>query len=336
MPINIKSSLLVFFLLIGRLAAAEDPAAAYNPPPGSLKVGTLSEVWTDAARNREVPVKIYYPAEGAGPFPVIVFSHGLGGTREGYEYLGRHWASCGYVSVHLQHKGSDDKVWKGKLRPMEAMRESLKDLSNSANRPRDVSFAIDQLDKLDREKPPLKDKLDMNRLGMAGHSYGAWTTLAIAGEVVVPAGAKETRFADPRFKAAIAMSAPAPGLKKKEQLDRAFSGVKIPVLHMTGTLDDSPLGETAAAERRIPFDHITGADQYLITFEGGDHMIFSGRGLKPGNYKKDPLFQKYILIAGTAFWDAYLKDDVRAKAFLAGGDFEKLLGKEGKFEKKVK
>ena len=45
--------------------------------------------WHDVARNRDVPAKIYFPTEGAGPFPVIIFSHGLGGTREGYEYLAR-------------------------------------------------------------------------------------------------------------------------------------------------------------------------------------------------------------------------------------------------------
>jgi predicted dienelactone hydrolase len=47
------------------------------------------------------------PATGPGPFPVIVFSHGLGGSREGYKYLGRHWASYGYVAVHVEHLGSD-------------------------------------------------------------------------------------------------------------------------------------------------------------------------------------------------------------------------------------
>src|SRR5450432_1692671 len=52
--------------------------------------------WNDPSRNREVPVKIYFPTEGNGPFPVVIFSHGLGGTREGYEYLARQWAANGY------------------------------------------------------------------------------------------------------------------------------------------------------------------------------------------------------------------------------------------------
>ena len=48
------------------------------------------------------------------PVPVILFSHGLGGNREGSKFLGEHWAARGYVAVFLQHPGSDDSVWKGK------------------------------------------------------------------------------------------------------------------------------------------------------------------------------------------------------------------------------
>ena len=316
-------------------ADAPSSATAYLPAAGTNEVEIVRCEWFDARRDRKVPAKIYLPKSGRGPFPVIVFSHGLGGSRDGYAYLGRHWASCGYVSVHVQHKGSDDSVWKGKAQPLEAMREAIKDPASSANRPADIKFAVDQLEKINGETPPLRGKLDLKCLGMAGHSYGAWTTLAIAGESAALSG-REAKFADPRFKAAIAMSAPAPTVKQKELLDRTFAAVKIPILHMTGTLDDSPIGETKAAERRVPFDHISGADQYLVTFSGGDHMIFSGRGRMLGDAKKDTAFQNYILMASSAFWDAYLKEDSRAKSWLAGGSFEKTLGKKGTFEKKAK
>src|SRR5450432_2590905 len=81
--------------------------------------------WNDSARNRAVPVKIYFPTDGSGPFPVIIFSHGLGGTRETYEYLGRQWAANGYVSVHLQHIGTDDSAWRGQDKPMESMKRAI-------------------------------------------------------------------------------------------------------------------------------------------------------------------------------------------------------------------
>jgi len=79
---------------------------------------------------------------------------------------------------------------------------------------------------------------------------------------------------DPRFKAAMAMSA---AVDLRGDPDKSYGTIRIPILHMTGTRDDSPIGETRAGQRRIPFDHIHGADQYLVTLEGGDHMIFAGQ-----------------------------------------------------------
>src|SRR3954467_12365816 len=92
------------------LEAASGTEYKAVPQPSTVEIVRFD--WMDTNRNRKVPAKIYYP-KGDGPFPVIVFSHGLGGSREGYEYLGRHWASNGYVCVHLQHIGSDDSIWRG-------------------------------------------------------------------------------------------------------------------------------------------------------------------------------------------------------------------------------
>ena len=193
--------------------AATGPATAERclaVKPGPFAVEVAAYDWVDKTRHREVPVKIYLPKTGRGPFPVIIFSHGLGGSRDGYEYLGRHWASHGYVSVHLQHKGSDTAVWKGQARPMEAMREFAKRPANAVNRPLDVRFAIDQVEKMNGERGTLQGRLDLSRIGMAGHSFGAWTTLAVIGEVFIAPGGRESSLPDPRVKAAVAMSAPAP------------------------------------------------------------------------------------------------------------------------------
>jgi WD40 repeat protein/dienelactone hydrolase len=329
--VGLATVLLVLALGAGGGAAAAE-TTAYIAKPGPYAVEAASYDWFDKTRDREVPVKIYFPKTRKGPFPVIIFSHGLGGSRDGYEYLGRHWASYGYVSVHLQHKGSDTDVWKGQARPLDAMRQAIKDPRNSINRPLDVRFAIDQMEKMNRDPGLLRGRLDLRRIGMAGHSFGAWTTLAVIGEVFVGPGGREITLADPRIKAAIAMSAPVP--RDKTKLDQAFGKIKIPCLHMTGTLDDSPIGDTVAKDRRLPYDHIRGADQYLVIFAGGDHMIFSGRGRLAGG-GKDAVFQALIRPLTTVFWDAYLKDDPQAKAFLAHGGPEKLLGKEGTAEKKL-
>ena len=53
--------------------------SAYPHLAPSHDVSVIQYEWQDAKRNRAVPAKVYYPKEGSGPFPVIVFSHGLGG-----------------------------------------------------------------------------------------------------------------------------------------------------------------------------------------------------------------------------------------------------------------
>ena len=58
----------------------------------------------DSPRNRDIPVKIYYPGHVAGSLPVIIFSHGYGGSDQGYEYLGRGWADAGYIVILPTHR----------------------------------------------------------------------------------------------------------------------------------------------------------------------------------------------------------------------------------------
>ncbi|MFZ2088802.1 MAG: hypothetical protein WAU47_09520 [Desulfobaccales bacterium] len=280
-------------------------------------------------------MKIYYPAKGPGPFPLIIFSHGLGGSREGYQYLGRHWASHGYVSVHLQHLGSDSAIWArnpDKLPP--ALRPASK-LKNSINRPLDVAFALDQLVMLNQAASPLKGRLDLTRAGVAGHSFGAYTTLAAAGQVFVGPGGREISMREPRLKAAIPMSTPVPR-KSQEYLSQAYARVTVPCMHMTGTRDDSPVGETAAAERRLPFDHLRGSDQYLITFQNGDHMMFSDYPCPFDRGLKNPHWHVLIQSATTAFLDAYLKGEATAKAWLTGGGLAGALGGEATLEMTLK
>jgi predicted dienelactone hydrolase len=331
-------------IALAALAAAQGPpqapppaAVSYKQQPGPYRIEVRLLDWTDAKRGRSVPVKIYYPADAKAPAPLIVLSHGLGGSREGYEYLGRHWAGHGYISLHIQHIGSDDAVWRGQQRPMSAMRKAAADPLNAVNRARDVRFVIDEMERLNAGPGEFAGRVDLARVGIAGHSFGANTTLVASGQLFILPGGKEMGLADPRIKAAIPMSAPVP--RDKSTLERAFGKIAVPCLHMTGTLDDSPIGETGAADRRLPFDHISGPDQHLVIFEGGDHMIFSGRGrgtAAAGRAAKDTLFQDLIRQSSTAFWDAYLLGDAKALAWLAEGGFEAVLGANGAFEKKLK
>jgi predicted dienelactone hydrolase len=289
--------------------------------------------WMDSTRDRVVSVKIYSPRDETGPFPIIIFSHGLGSSRDVYGYLGRHWAGRGYVSVHLQHAGSDIAVWEKSpvSQRMDLLRHAASLPENFINRPKDVSFAIDELTRLNENDAQWKNRFDLNRIGVAGHSFGAFTALASVGEIFFAPDGNEISLSDSRIKAVIAMSPPV--FPDEAQREIAYAQIKVPCFHMTGTADDSPIGETKASERRVAFDRISGADQYLVTFKDADHFIFSGRWRDQGGGEFDAMFQDLIAQSLTAFWDAYLKDDESALKWLRE-DFRNVLGDKGVFEQK--
>jgi dienelactone hydrolase len=292
-------------------------------------VATAEYNWLDPLRRREVLVKVYYPEKIPGPLPVIVFSPGLGRSRDDYAYLGQYWAAHGYVSVHVQHHGSDDAVRKWKLQPMKALREALEDPLSTIDRCRDISFVIDQLVRMHVQNMPLGMRLDVGRIGVAGNDLGAQTALVVAGQAL---HGRITR-ADPRVKALVAMSPPAP--PAKVPLDEAYKQIHVPCLYMTGTEDDGLAGTTRAEHRRQAFDNTSGAAEYLLTFRGADNLIYSGHKLDPIKGLRDPLYQRLICVSSTVFWNAYLKDDPNATAWLLGGGLENMLQNDGRLEKKL-
>ena len=125
------------------------------------------------------------------------------------------------------------------------------------------------------------------------------------------------------------MSAPVPG--GAARAGDQFTHIPVPVFHMTGTRDDSPIGETKAPDRRIPYDQSTTPGTCLLILTGADHMTFSGHILG-AFHQEDARFQPLILAASTAFWDATLRNNQAARAWLYNGGFKTLLGNQGTFE----
>lgn len=315
-------------------AGASHAAAPWKDGPAPFEVETRLETWHDAERDRDLPLKIYTPVDADGRRPTILVSHGLGGTREGLAYLGEHWAGHGYVCIHMQHAGSDDAVWKDvPLRErMDAMRATTRDWRAAIARPRDVSFVIDELERRDLAGEDLAGRVDLTRLAIAGHSFGAYTVLASLGQNAGSPRLRDTPLHDDRLRAGLAMSPPVPG--RRGNLAATFGSITAPILHMTGTLDDSPFTEAGAGDRRIAFDHIRGAEQYLLTLEGGDHMVFSGRRLRgEEGGERDPIHHRLIRMSSLAFFDACVMDDPAARRWLRE-EFAEVLGDEGTFEQR--
>lgn len=263
----------------------------------------------DAARSRTVPVKIYR-VKSAEAKPVIVFSHGLGGSRENGVYLAEHWARNGYVAVFVQHPGSDESVWKEASRGerMAAMKQAASGKS-LLDRLGDIPFVLDQLERWNAESGhALHGALDLEHIGMTGHSFGAVTTQAMMGQKF-PLGKS---FPDPRFDAFFPMS---PSTGRGVGATEAFAHISAPVLCMTGTEDTSVITpEMTAASRREVYAALPAGDKYQLVFEGGTHSAFSDGALF--NEKQLDHHHGAIQVISTRFWDAYLKGDAAAKAWL--------------------
>jgi predicted dienelactone hydrolase len=297
-----------------------------------VEIDSLDEQWHDAARDRAIPVRIYHAPGEVAPHPVILFSHGVGGSRSGYAYLARHWASHGYVCVHLEHLGTNASVWKGAVDVKAALREAATDPANIIDRALDVRFAIDRLERLAGEAGPLAGRLDLGRIGVAGHSMGAYTVLAATGQLLSDAQGRECSLPDQRIKAAIVMSPTAP--QCKDQLDRIFAGIRVPMMHLTGTRDESPIGLTPAAERRTAFDHIRARDQFLVLFRNADHMAFVDLKRGAPGRGRQAVFHPRILAATTAFWDGYLKGNAQAQRWLSA-ELDAEMAEQAIVEKKL-
>jgi dienelactone hydrolase len=255
-------------------------AAALTALPAWAEDGVevIDHDWVDAERGRAVPVRLYWPTAAAaqGKVPLVVFSHGIGGSRFGYSYLGRHFADQGIASLHLQHVGSDRSLWTGSgWSLLGRLRDAAQDREAIA-RVMDLRFALDRL--LDGERGP---RIDAGRIVAAGHSYGANTTLLAAGARVMRDG-RWIDLRDARIQAAIVISAPP--FYGEADAGPILAGVTVPSLHIT-TTDDViriPGYYSAAADRVAVFDAIGGPRKLLAVFSGGSHSVFTDRSMAGG------------------------------------------------------
>jgi predicted dienelactone hydrolase len=299
-------------------------ADGYNLAPGPHAVTEASNlVLHDAKRNKDLHVRIFYPND-AGPYPVIVFSHGAGGSQDCCEALTRHWATYGYVTIQPTH---DDSAIQRRnsgeenIRFLQAVRDGLKKPALWESRPQDISFVIDSLPVLEHRVPGLVANMDKDRIGVGGHSMGSYTAEAIAGAIVDLPGHPGSNFADPRVKAVLCLSPQGPGQFGLN--DHSFDRLSLPYIGMTGSLDS--LGPVASpAWHKIPFERSLPSDKYHLYIEGANHGSFiTARTLSPTHAAQGEAILGYTNSASLAFWDAYLKNDARAKKYLQSDTLEK-------------
>ncbi len=304
------------------------PSAAELARSGLSVVLEADVTLTDSSRGRDVPVHVTYP-ESKGPFPVVVFSHGAGGSGQTCKPLARFWASHGFVVLAPTH--ADSLSGKGKDPTPGAVRETVNDAALDPkgweNRARDLAFVAAATAAVEARVPVLKDKLDGGRVGVGGHAYGAFAAQLLAGATVdVPKGPKARSFADPIPKAFLLLSPQGKG--QQGLTDKSWAAVERPLMVVTGTLDKGVKGQDPSW-RLDPYQLSPPGGKYAVFIEGASHLSLTGLTAEPGaaiprakgkasaTVEEEVAIFKDVKIASLAFWEAYLKDDANAKAFLA-------------------
>jgi predicted dienelactone hydrolase len=255
-----------------QLDEEQGPRRRYSGQAGESPVGVIPEgTLRDATRDRNVVFTVEYPTR-PGLYPLIVFSHGFGATRQAYVGLSSHWASQGYVVIKPAHVDSGRLQTGGVVEAWEGQTQA-----DWRNRVRDITFIIDSLDQLEKTYPELQGKIDRTKIGVGGHSYGAFTAMLVGGARTFPGN---NSYADPRIKAIVAMSPQGPD-EARGLTTESWRELRVPTLFMTGTQDRGTTEAQTPEWRRQAFELSPAGDKWLAVLEGARSASFIGR-IDPG------------------------------------------------------
>lgn len=326
-------------------SAPEDqtPKSRYMGNVGAYPVGSIPDIaLQDATRGRELILSIDYPIHD-GAFPLVVLTPAYGATSRHYVGLSAHWASQGYVVVRMTHPGERREANGGANgAPVTMPKQTPADWSARSG---DVRFVLDSTDRLARQYPELKGKIDATKIGVAGHSYGAFIAMLLGGVKTFPGAVS---YADPRVTAVLAISPQGPsdtaGLTRE-----SFASLAIPTMFMVGTQDAGTSDEETTAWRRQAFELAAPGNKWLVVIEGATHRTFAGvrdqlasapdptfqpntQGTRdpltrpsddprrPGRESAAGLNERNRFAAvrslSLAFWDAYLRNDPKGRETL--------------------
>lgn len=265
------------------------------------RVGVQNISWR-SHEGRNYRAIVYHPTTppvAGSKFGVVIYSHGLGASPEEFGYLGRAWASRGVVTLTLHHPETDESVWRGKARPMAALKEAYRKYWPSRDRAKAIRAAIDYIYDSHYSPGPLGSDVDLGRIAVAGNDLGALGALLVAGQLPPDNGPS---LRDDRVAAVLALSPPV--FCEERQGARVYSGISAPLMVVTGTKDDGIVGSTKAYQRRLPYDSVRKSDRYLVVLNGGDHRVYGRRVIG-----SDTSYHETIAAATADYLSAYLLSD---------------------------
>ena len=310
--------------------------------PGLFLSGKAVYDWHDEARDRALPTTIWYPARPDGtadrshaPYPLILFSHGSGGSRDNYTYLTAHLATHGFVVAACDHQGNVNLVQFAPAEPYMAVK-----------RPQDISFVLDRL--LDSAKGGdqlLSGLIDPEKVGAAGHSFGGYTTMALAGAALqlnefrqmcqgpnpttgcgfLDFPAQVPELADRRIRAGLTL---APGLNELwgENMHGAAS-VAVPIMIMGGTTDVL----VPAEKLEVLFPALPPNPRFYVQAVGGGHNGFTDAGNFGGSLGSERMWE-IVRTYAVAFFQVYLAGEKGYQKYLTTDSAAAFGGSPADFE----
>jgi hypothetical protein len=126
----------------------------------------------------------------------------------------------------------------------------------------------------------------------------------------------------------------SPSAPRRGDAAAAFAQVRIPWLLMTGTRDVAPIGGATLESRRAVYPALPPGGKYELVLDGAEHSAFSDRALPTDVAPRNPAQTRAILAISTAFWDAYLRDDAAARAWLDGDGVRAVLAPDDGWQRK--
>ncbi len=312
--------------------SAANVAALTKSGPYAVTMQTL--MIEDLQRGRSLTTDLYLP-ETVNNAPLVVISHGLAGDRKGFIYIAEHLASHGFAVAALDHPGSDRRQLEDLLR---GFNDEISEPTEFSDRPRDISYLLDELTRMNAANGPIANRLDMNRIGIIGHSFGGYTALAVGGAqlnydnlqancasedfifnaadpsmllqctaLAAPDQFSET-LRDPRIKAVMALNPVTSSLFGPT----GFSQLAVPSLIVSGTSDPvapalleqiQPFVWLSESTADLPPDANTETpSHYLALIQGGSHIY------DPIDFEgTDPALSSQLVNADIPLAYSYLK-----------------------------
>ena len=297
--LGVEAFLALFFLFL---------ASTWANRSIDLEVGSLDG--TLRFEDKSLDYRIYFPKTG-GSYPVIVFSHGFGGSKESFSLLGRFWASRGYVVIHPSHGDSMAKIGEGSRvgSVRGRLRTAISQPDNISKRVGDITLILDSLDYLNSSVVGLSGKINPKSVGLAGHSFGAYIAMLLGGvSVSISKEGGGNNLYDPRVKCLLLVSPQGTG--QQGLTKESYKTLAVPTMFVTGTRDRG-VGGQDVSWRKEPYGFAPLGDKYLLVIEGANHFSFGG-GLRGESSQ----ITKTLSFYSDLFWESYLKESINDKRFL--------------------